>query len=191
MLAELKSISCCPTHYRTNQRVPQKAVDRRASTLPREYLLQAQKIDREYGGVAAGVVGPVEAKLLSFPPLRRWVFGAWGEASEDVHIMVDYLAESRQRHQQLLEGRGWRRRSEEAEVALFKGQIRRTLSLEAVRAQARLLLDRLLFWSLLLLRIRDPPTQKKRKILFLLLWRGDFPQNFHIFVIPKITWLLK
>ena len=65
------------------------------------------------------------------------------QASEDVHIMVDYLAESRQRHQQLLEGRGWRKRGEEAEVAIFKGQIRRTLSLEAVRAQARLLLDRL------------------------------------------------
>ena len=123
--------------------MPQKAVDRRASTLPREYLHHAQKIDREFGGVAAGVVGPVEAKLLSFPPLRRWVFGAWGEASEDVHLMVDYLAEARQRHQQLLEGRGWRKRSEEAEVAIFKGQIRRTLSLEAVRAQARLLLDRL------------------------------------------------
>ena len=37
----------------------------------------------------------------------------------------------------------WRRRSEEAEVAIFKGQIRNTLSLVAVKAQARLLLDRL------------------------------------------------
>ena len=30
-----------------------------------------------------GVVGPVQAKLHSFPPLRKWVFGAWGEASVD------------------------------------------------------------------------------------------------------------
>ena len=121
-----------------------KSVDRRAATLPREYTNHARDVDREYGGVPVGVVGPVQAKLLSFPPLRRWVFGAWGEASADIHLMVDYLAEARQRHQQLLEGR-WRndRKSREAEVALYTGQIRRQLSLEAVRSQARLLLDRL------------------------------------------------
>ena len=55
-----------------------------------------------------------------------------------VHIMADYLAESRQCHQQMLEGRGWRRRSKEADVAMFIGQIRCTLSLEAVKAHARL-----------------------------------------------------
>jgi hypothetical protein len=57
--------------------------------------------------------------------------------------MVDYLAEARQKHQQLLEGR-WRseRKSREAEVALYTGQIRRRLSLEAIRSQARLLLER-------------------------------------------------
>ena len=62
----------------------------------------------------------------------------------DIHLMVDYLAEARQKHQQLLEGR-WRseRKSKETEVALYTGQIRRALSLEAVRSQARLLLDRL------------------------------------------------
>ena len=89
-------------------------------------------------------MGPVQAKLLSFPPLRRWVFGTWGEASEDIHIMVDYLAEARQKHQQLLQGR-WRRKkvSEEAEVAGYTGQIRKILSLEVARNQARLLLDRL------------------------------------------------
>ena len=87
-----------------------KAVDRRAATLPREYTNHARDVDREYGGVPEGVVGPVQAKLLSFPPLRRWVFGAWGEASEDIHLMVDYLAEARQRHQQLLEER-WRRKN--------------------------------------------------------------------------------
>ena len=52
--------------------------------------------------------------------------------------MADYLAESRQCHQQMLEGRGWRRRRKEAGVAMFIGQIRCTLSLEAVKAHARL-----------------------------------------------------
>ena len=61
-----------------------------------------------------------------------------------MYLMVDYLAEARQKHQQLLEGR-WRseKKSWEAEVALYTGQIRRQLSLEAVRSQARLLLERL------------------------------------------------
>ena len=107
-------------------------------------MTHAKVVDREYGGVPEGVVGPVQAKLLSFPPLRCWVFGAWGEASTDVHSMVDYLAEARLQHQKQLEGR-WKRqrRSEEAELAILKGQVRRTLSLEAVRSQARLLLDRI------------------------------------------------
>ena len=121
-----------------------KAVDRRAATLPNEYRQHARKIDREYGGVPDGVVGPVEAKLLSFPPLRRWVFGAWGEASEDVHILVKDLAMSRVKHQQQLDGRWrWSQRSEEAEVAMYTGQVRRLLSVDVVRGQARCLLDRL------------------------------------------------
>ena len=137
-------ISSCPTRYLRNPRDVVKSVDKRAATLPREYTNHARDVDREYGGVAVGVVGPVQAKLLSFPPLRRWVFGAWDEASSDIHLMVDYLAEARQKHQQLLEGR-WRseRKTKETEVALYTGQIRRALSLEAVRSQARLLLDRL------------------------------------------------
>ena len=60
------------------------------------------------------MVGPVEAKLISFPDLRRWVIGAWGEASEDLHILVKDVAKARAKHQLQLEGR-WRqnRRSEE------------------------------------------------------------------------------
>ena len=143
VLAELKVISCCPTRYQRNPCPILKAVDRRASTLPNEYRQHARKVDREYGDVPQGVVGPVEAKLLAFPPLRRWVFGAWGEASEDVHLLVKDLAVSRAKHQQQLEGRWrWNKRSEEAEVAMLTGQVRRLLSLEAVRSQARCLLDR-------------------------------------------------
>ena len=68
VLAELKVISCCPTRYKRVPRTTTKAVDRRAATLPAEYRQHAKKIDREYGGVQEGSVGPVEAKLLSFPP---------------------------------------------------------------------------------------------------------------------------
>ena len=60
MLAELKVISCCPTRYQRDPRATIKAVDRRAITLPNEYRQHARKIDREYGGVPEGVVGPVD-----------------------------------------------------------------------------------------------------------------------------------
>ena len=102
--------------------------DRRAATLPHEYCQHARKIDQQYGGVLPGVVGPVEAKLLSFPGLRRWVIGAWGGASKDLHILVKDLAKARAKHQQQLEGR-WRhsRRSGEGEVAVLTKQVRRML----------------------------------------------------------------
>ena len=141
VLAELKVITSCPTRYQRNPRATVKAVDRRASTLPREYTEKAKSIDTLYGGVPDGAVGPVQAKLHSFPPLRKWVFG---EASEDVHCLVHDLATSRAKFQQVLEGRQrWSRRSEEAEVAILTGQVRRVLSTEGVRSQARCLLDRL------------------------------------------------
>ena len=81
-------ITSCPARYQRSTRVNVKAVDRRASTLPREYTEKAMSIDTLYGGVPEGVVGPVQAKLHSFPPLRKWVFGAWGEASEDVQWTI-------------------------------------------------------------------------------------------------------
>ena len=143
VLAELKVISSCPTRYQRNPRATVKAVDRRAATLPGEYVKHARSIDREYGGVAEGSVGPVEAKLLSFPPLRRWVFGAWAEASEDVHLLVHDLAAARLQHKRVLEGRQrWERRSEAGELAILTGQIRRWPSVEGVRSQARCLIDR-------------------------------------------------
>ena len=145
VLAELKCISSCPSRYSRNPRATTKAVDKRASTLPREYQNHARSIDQVYGDVPRGAVGPVEAHLLSFPPLRRWVFGAWGEASEDIHSLVHDLASARQKHQHLLDGRrgAWSRVSEKGELAMLTGQIRRSLSLEAVRSQARCLLGRL------------------------------------------------
>ena len=39
----------------------------------------------------------MEAKLLTFPPVRGIVFGNWREASEDTHKLVDTLATSRAR----------------------------------------------------------------------------------------------
>ena len=93
VLAELKVISSCPTRYRPDDTV--RAVDRRSRELPGEYLKKAKDVDRIYGGVGDGQVGPVQRKLESFGPVRGLVFGAFGEASEEVATLVQTLAESR------------------------------------------------------------------------------------------------
>ena len=86
-------------------------------------------------------------KLVSYPPLEGWVFGAWAECSPHVHDLVNELAVTRLRHEQELErkeGRGRRRGlSDVSALSVLTGQIRRGLSLVAARSQARLLLDRL------------------------------------------------
>ena len=72
----------------------------------------------------------------------EWTSWAWGEASEDVHLLVHDLATSWAMHQQLLEGRQrWSKRSEEAEVVILMGQVRGMLSIERVRSQARCLIE--------------------------------------------------
>ena len=121
-----------------------KAVDRRAGQLQGEYLNKAREVDRVHVGVPEGQVGPVEQKLVSFGSLRGLVFGAWGEASEGVHRLVDDLAEERSKF--MLGGNARSKVScPKGAKGVATGQIRRSLSIVAVKAQlqARLLLDRL------------------------------------------------
>ena len=91
-LAGVKVLSCCPSHY--SPTLSAKAVDVRARAVPGEYTRKAQAADQAYLGVAPGVVGPVESKLGEFP-LSVFVFGAFGEGSEEVHKLVSVLAVAR------------------------------------------------------------------------------------------------
>ena len=102
-------------------------------------------MDTVYGGVPEEEEGPVARKLATFP-FQSWVFGAWNEASPDVHTgLVHTLAKARLKKEEMLEGRGGgrSRMTEEAALALLTGQVRRSLSLVAARATAKCLLDRL------------------------------------------------
>ena len=80
-------------------------------------------------------------KLASFPPLQGWVFGAWNEASPDVHNLVHLLAKARLRKEEELQEWGAvarrRRVSKEAALAALTAtaQLRRQLSLVSARAQ--------------------------------------------------------
>ena len=121
-------------------------MEKRANELPGEYRRKAQHLDREFGEVPAGEEGPVARKLASFPPLQSWVFGAWNEASPDIHALVHHLATARLRREaELVDGGAVARRrrmSPEGALAMITGQVRRRLSLTAARANARLILDR-------------------------------------------------
>ena len=75
--------------------------------------------------------GPVERRLEEFGELLGLVFGAWGEASESVHHLVQILADSRLAFQGLQRGRP----GNSGELGVLTGQIRRRLSLAAIKAQ--------------------------------------------------------
>ena len=144
-LAELKVICCCPSRYALIPPPPNparetvKAVDKRARVLTEEYRKKAKDVDRVYGGAVDGTVGRVQRKLLDYGEVRGLVFGAFGEASEGVHELVHLLANSRLKAEGLQQGR----ESAKGELGVIVGQVRRILSVTAVRAQAECLLSRL------------------------------------------------
>ena len=76
-------------------------MDKRANMLQGE----ARDADRIYGGHIGENVGPVERKLLQFGDVIGLVVGAFGEGSEDLHDLVQQMAESRATSMELKRGR--------------------------------------------------------------------------------------
>ena len=113
-------------------------MDKRARLLQEEYKKKAKDVDRLYGGTIEGT-GPVENKLMQYGDLQGLVVGAFGEGSEDLHGLVQLLAESKVKAMGLSRGR----EGTEAELGMLVGQIRRMLSTVNVRAQAQCLLTRM------------------------------------------------
>ena len=136
-LAELKIISCCESWYPAGGNV--RGTDKRAGGLQQEYRRKAKKVDQEVLGLPEGQKGPVERRLDEFGELLGLCFGAWGEASEGVHKLVQTLAESRLKYQGLQRGRP----GSDQELGLLVGQVRRRLSLAVVKAQVDCLLSKL------------------------------------------------
>ena len=157
-MCEVKCMSASKSRYPRNPRQgagTSRAVDRRAEGLTADYTRKAREIDHQHCGVPRpprpqnGVgqpppqVGPVQRRLQRFGRVRGWCFGAWGEASEDVHHLVQRLADARLLVADLQPGRRKPQQSREAERAALVGHIRRQLSFTAVQQQSKLLLDRL------------------------------------------------
>ena len=88
-------------------------------------------------------IGPVEARLVSFGQVKSWVFGAFGECSEEVHQLVQRLAKAKVAKADTEPGHRATSKSKEAQLSAEVAFLRRRLSMAAVREQARLLIDRL------------------------------------------------
>ena len=138
-LAELKVISCCESWYTPSAGGNVRATEKRANGLKAEYRRKARDVDKETREKRNEEKGPVERRLEEFGDLMGLVFGAWGEASEMVHQLVHTLAESRLAFQGLQRGRP----GNSAELGILTGQIRRRLSLVAIKAQTECLLSKI------------------------------------------------
>ena len=104
-----------------------------------EYRRKAREADRVFGSQDPNAVGPVERKLMQFGEVIGLVVGAFGEGSEDVHMLIQQMAENRAAAMGLRQGR----EATEAEIGKLVGQIRRSMSTTFVRAQAQCLLSRM------------------------------------------------
>ena len=157
-MCELKFLNACKSRYPRNprRRDGARAVERRAEGLTEEYCKSAREVDWKYCGVPRppppqpGVqrpprqIGPVESRLNNYGRVRGWVFGAFGECSNEVHLMVQRLAEAKVQRAGTQPGRSRLLfKSREAQLAEEVAFIRRRLSFTAVQQQARLILDRL------------------------------------------------
>ena len=97
-------------------------------------------MDQKHCGTPAGQQGRVEAKYLSFGEVKGLCFGAFGEASEQVHLFIEHAARQRVRQGPVYGKRRGTPLKSPAAKAMMIGQIRRELSVVVHRAQARLLL---------------------------------------------------
>ena len=157
VLCELKCMSASESRYPRNPRPEDgsKAVNRRADGLTAAYLTSARGVDQDYCGTPrppphrkgeprpVRQVGPVESHLLTYGKVKGWVFGAWGEVSEEIHVLVQRIAKARLEVQDTLPGRRGPATTREARLAALVSWVRRQLSFLAVQQQSRLLLDRL------------------------------------------------
>jgi hypothetical protein len=140
LLFELKTLHAGPSTYGHSAHRCE-AVARRARALPAEYAAKARHVDQQFCGTAPGSVGPVEAKLRTYDPVRGLVFGAWGEASPDVERLLTAFSRAGAAHH-------WRTMqvaTPGSAQGVLAWLLRRRWGMTAMREAARLKLERLEF----------------------------------------------
>ena len=141
LLMELKTLHYGSSTYPATSQGRCNAVAARAARLPAEYAAKARQVDAHYCGVQLGDIGPVERRLRTYEPVKGLVFGAFGEASEDVHILLSAVADAgATKHFRSMLARD----PEEARGSVA-WLLKRRWGVTAARAAARLTLSRLEF----------------------------------------------
>ena len=136
-LAELKSTRGRDLYKPgVRQREFKRAVEIRAGKLMEEYRGKADGMDQLLGEEGGG---RIRRKLDQFGDLLGLVVGRFNEVSNDLHNLVESMAESRVK---LLARREGRQLSDN-EKGVVVGQLRRRLSTAAIRAGSNCLLDRM------------------------------------------------
>ena len=140
LLFELKTLHAGPSTYGVSHHRCE-AVGRRARALPAEYAAKARQVDRQFCGTPPNEVGPVEAKLRTYDPVRGLVFGAWGEASPDVErLLSEFCRIGASTHWRSMQVSGPGRAQD-----ILAWMLRRCWGMTALRECARLKLERLEF----------------------------------------------
>jgi hypothetical protein len=146
-LFDVKTLSGGGVYYASNYQRAGGTVNVRARAVPSQYEAAAWLIDhprhtseeRRQCLTNPGVVGPVQSALRAFPPVRGLFFGAYREASEDVHNLLAATAKQAAR-------RHWARQGAASALAAhtdYASSLRRRWGLTSMREYARLRLSRL------------------------------------------------
>ena len=125
-----------------------RGTERRARELVTAYERSLWKLDSRFFGTAPRqrgqpdpAPGPLVQRLRGYGRLGCLVGGPWGDLSDDFHELLLELAEARVAKE--ARARGWE--AGEGELSQAMGQVRRSVSVEVVRAQSLCLLERLAF----------------------------------------------
>jgi len=120
-----------------------KAVETKDKATGNAYLVNSQKADKKYNQeellqIEEGGWGPIEKKVRGYVKIRSLVFGAYGEVSQDVEVMMKWIAENMAEKVWILNGQD----SPMAAKSRAMQVIRARWAAEAARGQARLILGR-------------------------------------------------
>ena len=116
------------------------SVNARAAKVHDEYIAKARQVDATYNNTPHGVDGPMYTRMLSFGRIQGFVFGSWGEVSQDVRSFLTLVA-NQSAHKL------WRQidraRSIQDIQGVIKHRFRRILGITAIRSAQFLKTQRL------------------------------------------------
>ena len=136
-IADVKTVSLGVKTYYKPGAGGRRAVDIRDAEISGEYRRTAAKMDVALGHVVGE--GPAQRRLAEYGQVMGLCFGGLGEASKEVHSLIEAMASTRLKIQGMAMGRP----GSEQELAIITGYLRRRISAATVRANFTCLLERM------------------------------------------------